>query len=99
MQRIKHIASGLYYRPSYHKAVKIKNHNGDNVAVYVKSNLSKNGKIYRAATLAWLHQGYYNHIMAGEAARKKLEGSDFYYYHDREFPLDFDEKEWIVEDV
>lgn len=99
MQRIKHIASGLYYRPSYHKAVKIKNHNGDNRTIYVKSNLSRNGKIYRAATLKWLRQGYYNHVVGGETARKRIEGTDFYYYSEREFPLDFDAKEWIVEDL
>lgn len=99
MQRIKHIASGLYYRPRYDKAIKVKNHNGENCTVYVKSNLSKDGKIYKAATLAWLHQGYYNHLVSGEAFKKEWEGRDFYYYDSREFPLDFNEKDWIVEDV
>ena len=56
--RMKHLPTGLYLRPS--TEVKIKLDNG--ATGFVKTNLSKVGKLYaRRPTLAWLGESYYNH--------------------------------------
>ena len=101
MQRIKHIPTGLYYRPCYDKAVRITDDSGNDRTIYVKSNLSKNGKIYRAATLKWLHQGYYNHTVSEKSAKQKMSGKDFYQYYwdDINSNLKFNESEWEVEEL
>ena len=55
--RIKHIPSGLYFKPSYQKTI---NQNGHRC--WVKSNLSKLGKVYnKMPTLKYIGEGIYNH--------------------------------------
>lgn len=56
--RLKHIPSGLYYRPSSEIQIKV-----GGKSCYVKSNLSKKGKIYPTKpSLSWIDHGFYNHV-------------------------------------
>jgi hypothetical protein len=104
MQRIKHIPTGLYYRPSTEKSIHVKTRSGGKCYVYLKSNLSKHGKVYRAATLKWLKNGYYNHLATQEAAQNYLDesGADSltnYMWAARSFIYQFRENEWEIEEL
>lgn len=83
--RIKHKKSGLYYCPS--RRVWRKFESGEKG--YVRSNLSKTGKIYHSATLKWLQYGYYSHL---SGCPKKP-------YDKRQKRLPFVEKEWELEAI
>jgi hypothetical protein len=63
--RFKHKPTGLYYRPSSEVLINIKNPNGTTkVRTWVKTNLSKKGKIYpMKPSWSWINGGYYNHIL------------------------------------
>lgn len=56
--RIKHLPTGLYYRPSSEVMIKC----GDR-KIYVKTNLSKKGKIYSTKpSESWFVGKIYNHL-------------------------------------
>jgi hypothetical protein len=65
LYRIKHTPSGMYFCPS--REVKIKLADGSiyqQNGFYVKSNLSKNGKIYvRWPRLGQIGSSYYTHLI------------------------------------
>jgi len=55
----------MYYRPSSEVQVKVLNPDGTvKVRCYVKTNLSKKGKIYpQKPSWSWIDGGYYNHLL------------------------------------
>ena len=80
--RIKHIPTGMYYCPNRHIQIR---HNGEKK--YVKSNLSKKGKIYqKKPSLSWIGHVYYNHLTGS------MNGFDEPISH-------FNEEEWEIEEV
>jgi hypothetical protein len=61
--KLKHIPSGLYFIPGREVSVKLKDKNGQLNQRWVKSNLSKKGKIYQQRpTLRWLGDIFYTHL-------------------------------------
>ena len=56
--RLRHIPTGLYYRPSGEVKFKM-----GNIQLYIKTNLSKKGKVYSSKpSLSWIKHGFYNHV-------------------------------------
>lgn len=87
--RMKHIPTGLYYCRSRKVRYKL----GKNPACErVKSNLSKEGKIYtKKPTFAWIGGNFYSHLH---------EISDDQYGRVHKNPLvKFVESEWEIEEV
>lgn len=61
--KLRHIPTGLYFIPSRQVSVRLKDKNGEVHHHWVKSNLSKKGKVYaQRPTLKWLGNIFYNHI-------------------------------------
>lgn len=84
--RLKHLPTGLYYRPS--RDVKVKG--ADGVSTWVKSNLSKDGKVYTSKpSLSWVEGGFYNHLAPQRSSSwRRSERVDTYRPED-----------WAVEEV
>lgn len=63
--RFKHLPSGMYWRPSSEVLIHIKNDDKTTkVHEYIKTNLSKKGKIYaQKPSWRWIEGGYYNHLL------------------------------------
>lgn len=58
--RMKHVPSGLYYCPSRDARVNFINHEG---SAYVKTNLSKRGKVYLSRpSFKWIGGTFYTHL-------------------------------------
>ena len=95
--RLKHIPSGLYYRPSAELQIQVggKRH-------YVKSNLSKKGKIYpQKPSLSWIDRGFYNHVQLQSDkmidfladGKVSLDG-----YRERNVLYPYVETDWVIEE-
>jgi hypothetical protein len=63
--RIRHIPTGLFYRPSTEVKIKgVRVSDGQRLSVYTKTNLSKSGKVYnRRPTLKHISGSIYNHVV------------------------------------
>jgi hypothetical protein len=87
--RLKHLPTGLYYIPSRKVVVK-----KENKRDFVKSNLSKNGKVYlKKPTLKYIGPTFYNHT---KLILQEHEYSRYVYHKPT---LDsFIETEWMIEE-
>ena len=86
--KIKHIPSGLYFCPSR----KIRLPNGVHKGKYVKSNLSKKGKIYIAMpSLKWV-ETIYSHLIDFDVM------SDWEIYRNKNL-IKTEEKDWLIEEM
>ncbi len=86
--RIKHLPTGLYYRPSS----EVKNQFG----CYVKTNLSKTGKIYpRRPTLKHIGGAIYDHTR--NFLRRNDNGFGYIGYAGQAFPTH--SGEWEIEEI
>lgn len=66
--RIKHLPSGLYFRPSIKVTVTGKTGKRD----YVKTNLSKKGKVYATKpSLRWINNSIYSHLFTYEYIQER----------------------------
>lgn len=84
--RLRHKPSGLYFCPSRQVVVTIVR-DGKRVRGWVKSNLSKTGKVYpMKPSWAWIGQGYYSHLEDNDTGRISP------------FPLPFIGSEWEIEE-
>ena len=85
--RLKHIPTGLYFRPSTSKAVK----NEDGRTSYVKTNLSENGKLYsRKPSFRYLSEWIWTHTEVVQSGYfNRLEATR----------LEIVESEWLIEVV
>lgn len=91
--RLKHIPTGLYFRPSTEVIVKLPNGSWG----YVKTNLSKTGKIYaKQPTIKWVGSVYYNHVYNRE--RMVAYGASSVWKHRNEVFATIP-SEWEVEEV
>ena len=62
--RIKHLPTGLFYRPSTEVLIKGKALDNTPRHLYVKTNLSKRGKVYNQfPSLKHIGGGIYNHLI------------------------------------
>lgn len=95
--RLKHIPTGLYYRPSAELDIHL-----SGKRYRVKSNLSKKGKIYpQKPSLLWIGRGFYNHIQLQNEkmidlladGKVSLDG-----YKERNVLYPFIESEWVIEE-
>lgn len=87
--RIKHLPTGLYFTPSRHIKV------GDG---YVKSNLSRTGKLYlRKPTLRFLDGTFYNHLGTPRKILRQAELGRPPLFHDEAFLTPVDLTEWEIE--
>lgn len=99
--RMKHVPTGLYYKPSGWARCKIygKKFWGE----HYRTNLSKKGKIYPAMpTFAWIGRSFYNHLMASQIDMQQLGPNAEPNFNRRlstskAFP--FVQSEWIIEEV
>jgi hypothetical protein len=66
--RILHKPTGLFYCPSREIKAKILDHHGETRERYVKSNLSKTGKVYlKRPTLKHIGSIIYTHMVTNES--------------------------------
>lgn len=66
MFRIRHIPTGLYYCASTTVQVQILDAQGQQQTRWIKTNLSKQGRVYQGRQLqvpAWLKHNYYCHLV------------------------------------
>ena len=98
--RFKHKLTGLYFCRSRTIRFNVKIPNGKTIRVYVKSNLSKNGKIYpRLPNWKWLKCGIYDHVTLKQGL---LDGSiDNYWsgYYTESKVLRFNQSDWELEEL
>lgn len=93
--RIKHLPTGLYFKPSSEVWVKV----GGDHSVHVKTNLSKKGKVYtQLPSESWFTNGIYNHL----AQQKRFKGitdvfSISYRERNRIYPAP--REDWQIEEV
>jgi hypothetical protein len=96
--RLKHIPTGLYYRPSAEVKLTI----GGKYA-YVKTNLSQKGKIYTSKpSLGWIDHGFYNHVqrMNDKMIELLADGKvSFDGRSDKHFLYPYVADEWVIEEV
>jgi hypothetical protein len=97
LYRVRHIPSGLFYRACREASIKFGSHQR-----YVKSNLTKNPKIYHSKpSIGMLSGTFYNHLVTQQLldqwAAKNPNGSfyDSPYKRDKLHP--FLSSEWMVE--
>lgn len=96
--RMKHVPTGLYYRPVGFVKCKVKGE----LSRYYKTNLSKKGKVYpNVPTFAWIGRNYYNHLYASEIDQKRYvdRNPDFYSKLSEEKLFPYVPSEWIIEEV
>jgi len=66
--QIQHIPSGLYYCPVRDKKVMMQMADGTTEAKYLRSNLSKMGKLYqKRPSMSWLGTIYYSHLVTRQS--------------------------------
>ena len=97
--RMKHLPTGLYYRPSADVKIVIGGLN-----YYTKTNLSKKGKLYlMKPSFLWLKHGYCNHIQQLNVKMIQLlesENGKIYWGRKDSFTrFPFIESEWIIEEI
>lgn len=92
--RIKHLPSGMYFCPSRNVKVRL----GDEYPYYaehgrrIKSNLSKDGKIYaRKPNIKQIGTHYYTHLIT--STKQLMQGACNYCM------LPVLEQEWIIEEI
>jgi hypothetical protein len=94
--RLKHIPTGLYYRPSAEIQIAV-----GGKRQYVKSNHSKNGKIYATKpSLRWIEDGFYNHVQLLNDKMIELlaDGKVTLDYCHRNSFYPYVESDWIIEE-
>jgi hypothetical protein len=94
--RIKHLPTGLYYRPSSEVQVK-----AAGTKRYVKTNLSKKGKLYtQRPSESWFVGKIYNHV-ATEAHLATLPNTNPYSLSHRDLNRVYDApiEHWVIEEV
>lgn len=92
--RMKHLPTGLYLCPC--REVKIKLDNGS--TGFVKTNLSKTGKLYATRpTVKWLGESYYNHDLLRRHMNTIGASSVYTTTRSKVFPVIADE--WKIEEV
>lgn len=96
--RMKHVPTGLYFRPAGYIRCKVKNE----YAQYYKTNLSKKGKVYpKMPTFAWIGRAYYNHLYASQIDQERYKTKDPSFWDklslEKTFP--YVPSEWIIEEV
>ena len=96
--RMKHLPTGLYFRPSTEVKITLGGHDH-----YVKTNLSKKGKIYSSKpTFNWIDPQFYNHVQFfNDKMIELLETgkSTFDGRWDRNSVYPFIEEDWIIEEL
>src|SRR5438270_12651901 len=96
--RIKHIPSGWYWKPSRDALVTWQDGTDHTCRIWVKSNLSKEGKIYpRNPGFHWVSGGFYNHLEVRRILRENKADYTTAYRTRQCFP--FVESEWLIEEV
>lgn len=92
--RMKHMPTGLYYTPS--RKIRVTG----SKSIWVKSNLSKKGKLYpHRPTLAWIGPSFYDHTLleplVAKLEERWLGNREKEAYATRRFV----EAEWQIEEV
>lgn len=88
----------MYWRPSAEVRIVIKDSN-DKVWAHVKTNLSKNGKVYpQKPSWSWIEHGYYNHILVRQMIiDQNIDHHNTYQFRTRNFP--FIRGDWELEEI
>jgi hypothetical protein len=90
--RMKHAPTGLYYCPSRTVRVTVYVSQDRTHLAWVKSNLSKRGKVYPVKpTFKWLGKSLYSHL-------RTFTPDDLKYRRDRNL-VPFVEDDWVIEEV
>ena len=98
--RFKHLPTGMYWRPSSEVQVRDLNPDGTTrLYMYVKTNLSRKGKVYpQKPSWSWISGGYYNHLLVKqEIIDQKLDHNSAYRLKHKTYP--FIEADWVLEEV
>jgi hypothetical protein len=98
--RFKHIPTGMYYRPSREVKLQIKNPDGSiKIWIYVKTNLSKKGKIYpQKPSWTWINGGYYNHLLVKQMiVDSNIDEREAWSLKDKSHP--FIKNDWTLEEI
>jgi hypothetical protein len=90
----------MYWRPSSEVLVQINNPDGSTkVREYVKTNLSKKGKIYaQKPSWSWIQHGYYNHLLVKQMIVDQNRTRDSA-YRLRHHVFPFIQSEWELEEI
>jgi hypothetical protein len=94
--RLKHIPTGLYYRPSSERDIQV-----GGKRQRVKSNLSKNGKIYpQKPSLKWIKYGFYNHVQleSDKLIDFLADGKVSFEYREKHKLYPYVETDWEIEE-
>ena len=85
MFRLKHVPTGLYFCPSREMKVE---------GWYIKSNLSKSGKIYaKRPSFKYVGNMFYSHLSYEMTKRFSVTPMP------ENIPLPFIDSEWVIEDI
>lgn len=101
--RIKHLPTGLFYRPSSEATIKgIRPADGQRRQTHTKTNLSKTGKVYNhRPTLKHVAGRIYNHVEAQrlfiEYLKKEQPNSYHGSFDGRNKTMDAPESDWMIE--
>jgi len=95
MYRLLHIPSELYFIPSRRIVIKTIDPAGRRRVASVKSNLSKNGKVYTSKpSKKYIDQGYYNHLVVNWKHETYFDR-----YNATVSLLPFIDSEWVIEEL
>lgn len=76
--QLQHIPSGLYFCPVRDKKVTLIQADGTTEHRYLRSNLSKMGKVYqKRPSAAWLGSVYYTHLITHQSELNSPQFSQF----------------------